>query len=118
MSDLKSQIFSLLKKCPTSASSWDNGSLVLYRTGDGQEYHIETYKRKDYHPKDHPDFSATITIENERFDCETIPLTEKEFMDFKWKTEEWEKILHEKAFEAFKEFAESDPTSMDDLLND
>ena len=118
MSDLKSCIFSLIKKCPDIASTWDDGSYLGYKGPNEVEYCIQTNKKRDFHPEDYPDFVAEINIEKETAIFETVPLTEKEFMEIKWKTQEWEKVLREKALDAFKEFAESDPTSMDDLLND
>lgn len=118
MSDLKSQLFSLIKKCPNNASTWDDGSYLSYKASDEVEYSIQTLKKKPGYPEDYPDFTASINIEKDTFVSETIALTEKEFMDIKWKTEEWESVLHAKALEAFKEFAESNQTSMDDLLND
>ena len=48
-----------------------------------------------------------------------IELTEKEYMELKWKMEAWRDELQNSNFETFKEFVNEIPESgMDDLLND
>ena len=114
MSDFKNQIFTLLKKCPDSAT---NGREVQYHN-DQMYYSLVLNKKQGTQP-DVPDFSASLTIYTEfgRY-FKSIELTEKEFMDLKWAIDDWRKVLEEKAFEGFREFAESEPNSMDELLND
>ena len=48
----------------------------------------------------------------------TIELTEKEYMDLKWSIEAWKEQMEEQDLEEFKDFAESEPGTMDDLLHD
>lgn len=48
-----------------------------------------------------------------------IELTEKEYMELKWKIEAWRDELQNSNFETFKEFVNEIPErGMDDLLND
>ena len=113
MSDLKNQIFTLLKKCPDSAT----GSEANYH-GDRNYYSIVLHKKYGTQ-EDIPDFSASLTIFTEfGRHYKSVELTEREFMDLKWTMEEWNKVLEDKAFEEFKDFAENEPNSMDDLLKD
>ena len=113
MSDLKNQIFALLKKCPNYT-----GTHQIHYYTDSTVY-IITLTTKFETQKDVPDYSAIITISKEsgQYD-KTVKLTEKEYMDIKWTIEEWTNYLKEKAFEDFAKFAESEPNTMDDLLND
>ena len=124
MSDLKSQIFKLIKKHPNTVNSWNDNAYIIYHT-DTADYQINLYKKQDYHPSDYPLYSICLNISIQNSDIfgndysETIPVTEKEFMELKWKFEEWQDILREEAFNKFKEFVEPDePSVMDDLLND
>ena len=113
MSDLKNQIFTLLKKCPSAASDRQ----IHYYT-DSAAYTISLVSNFGAQ-EGVPDCYAIITIstENDQYQ-KNVELTEKEYMDLKWTIEEWDKELKEKAFEDFAKFAESEPNSMDDLLND
>lgn len=113
MSDLKNQIFALLKKCPDST-----GTHQIHYYTDSTVYVI-TLTTKFGTQEDVPDYSAIVTISKESGQYhKTVELTEKEYMDIKWTIEEWAKDLEEKAFEDFAKFAEREPNSMDDLLND
>ena len=113
MSDLKNQIFTLLKKCPDATRTHQ----IHYYT-DSTVYVI-TLVSKFGIQENVSDYSAIITISTESGQYQkTVELTEKEYMDLKWTIEEWDKELKEKAFEDFAKFAERDPNSMDDLLND
>ena len=114
MSDFKNQIFTLLKKCPDSAT---NGHEIQYHN-DKIYYSLILNKKQGTQP-DILDFSVSLTIFTEfgRY-FKSIELTEKEFMDLKWAIDDWHNVLEAKAFEEFKDFAESKPNSMDDLLND
>lgn len=113
MSDLKNQIFTLLKKCPNAA-----GDLRIHYYTDSVAYTVSLISNSVMQ-KGVSDCYAIITIstENDQYQ-KNIELTEKEYMDLKWTIEEWDKELKEKAFEDFAKFAESEPNSMDDLLND
>lgn len=114
MSDLKNQILALLKKCPDSAVE---GCEIQYHNNTC--YYSIVLNKKHGILEDVPDFSVSLTIYTEfgRY-FKSIELTEKEFMDLKWTIEEWNKVLEDKAFEEFKDFAENEPNSMDDLLKD
>lgn len=111
MSDLKNQIFALLKKCPKRASTNEHVIEIAYYPEENSTYILTLKSEEEYKIKvsiyDYPNVFS-----------KTIPLTEKEYMDIKWTIEEWQKVLEEKAFEDFAKFAESEPNSMDDLLND
>lgn len=113
MSDLKNQIFTLLKKCPNRANTTSDGGCVEYED---------------------PNLNCQITV-GKKFDAvgyfvevwidapyanhfESIDLTEKEFMELKWTMEEYETVLKLKLLDAFKDLCESEPSSMDDLLKD
>ena len=114
MSDLKNQIFTLLKKRPDSAGGSSRVIAVAYDLNKPVSYSISLFKDVKEKP-----YSVSIRI-SEEFNTynKDIELTEKEYMDIKWTIEEWIKDLEEKAFEDFAKFAESEPNSMDDLLND
>ena len=112
MSDLKNQIFALLEKCPDHITTviddfieatYYNGEFITYRV------HVSF--------KPNPTVILFIYFNSSAYRKE-ISVTEKEFMDIKWKIEAWEKEVEAKALETFKEFAEKEPNSMDDLLND
>ena len=111
MSDLKNQIFTLLKKCPERTNVSEHVTEIAYYPEDDTTYMLTLKSEDGYKIKvsiyDYPNVFS-----------ETIPLTEKEYMDIKWTIEEWDKELKEKAFADFAKFAESEPNSMDDLLND
>ena len=115
MSDLKSQIFALLKKRPLHAISYKyGGSLVYYpdkKTCDAS-YHIgiDTLN-EEYHLR-FTIYDGPNVIEK------NLELTEKEFMDMKWKIQDWENLIQTEALEKFKDFVESEPRSMDELLED
>lgn len=113
MSDLKNQIFALLKKCPDFT-----GTHQIHYYTDSTAY-IIVLASKSETQEDVPNYSAIITINKESGQYhKTVELTEKEYMDIKWTIEEWANYLKEKAFEDFAKFAESEPNTMDDLLND
>ena len=113
MNDLKNQIFALLKKCPNAARDRQ----IHYYT-DSVAYTISLISNFGTQ-ENVPDCYAIITIstENDQYQ-KNVELTEKEYMDLKWTIEEWDKELKEKAFDDFVKFAESEPNSMDDLLDD
>lgn len=111
MSDLKNQIFALLKKCPTHAYTYSETGHVGY-SSDNSSFDLELAKNEGC-------LGVYLTIHS-GFNCfsKFISLDEKEYMTIKWKIENWESELEAKAFEEFKDFVEAEPSSMDDLLND
>ena len=110
MSDLKNQVFALLKKCPERANIGKHFAEIAYCTEDNGTYVLTLKSEEEY--------EIQVAIYTCNVFSKTISLTEKEYMDIKWTIEEWRKVLEEKAFEDFAKFAESEPNSMDDLLND
>lgn len=111
MGNLKNQIFTLLKKCP----SFTRTNQIHYYT-DSIVYAVALYPK---FKQEGLDYCAIITISSENGQYQkTVELTEKEYMDIKWTIEEWHEVLEVKAFDDFAKFAESEPNSMDDLLND
>ena len=111
MSDLKNQIFALLKKCPERANISEYVTEIAYYPEDNSTYILTLKSEVGY--------KIQVSIYNyDNVFSKTVPLTEKEYMDIKWSVEEWREVLEEKAFEDFAKFAESEPNSMDDLLND
>jgi hypothetical protein len=97
----------------------DNCSAYANYRNDSKEYSVNLINKQSYHPEDTPEFFIELYIDdgNQNFYRE-IPLTEKEYMELKWIIEEWCTVLELRAFDAFKEFCELEPGSMDDLLND
>lgn len=111
MSDLKNQIFTLLKRCPGRANISGYVTEIAYYPEDNSIY-ILTLKSEE-------GYQIQVSIYNyANVFSKTVSLTEKEYMDIKWAIEEWREVLEEKAFDDFAKFAESEPNSMDDLLND
>ena len=113
MNNLKNQIFALLKKCPNGVDR----HRISYHKDDN--YYDLTLNKKYETQEDTPNFSASLIIyKNTNKYFKSVELTEKEYMDIKWSIEEWNKVLEDKAFEEFRDFVESTPNSMDDLLKD
>lgn len=112
MSDFKNQIFALLEKCPDYTTTIiDDFIEATYYNGEFITYRV--------HVSFKPYRTVTLFIYFNSSVCrKEISVTEKEFMDIKWKIEAWTKELEAKALDTFKEFAEKEPSSMDDLLND
>lgn len=111
MSDLKNQIFTLLKKSPDYVFIVENLIEATYYNTDFITYKIQLI------PGEKDILSLYIYSSSNTFN-KRVELTEKEFMDIKWKIEDWKKELEIKALEDFAKFSESEPNSMDDLLND
>lgn len=111
MSDLKNQVFALLEKCPDYTTTLDDFIEATYYNSEFITYRVHVSFRSN----------STITLFiyfNSSVFRKEISVTEKEFMDIKWKIEAWTKEIEAKALDTFKEFAEKEPNSMDDLLND
>lgn len=111
MDDLKNLIFALLEKCPQYAVAYDNGGTVSYFPRDDHFYNLNLVSNDEYLLK------LTMFCGPSVF-SEEISLTEREFMELKWKFEDWQKELKAKALDEFRELAKSEPKSMDDLLKD
>lgn len=125
MSDLKSQIFTLLKKCPKSTELWKNSCRITYKNGESiYVVHLsrpqdEEIPFADFEPQEHYEFQMDIYLNSGgKHFCQKIELTEKEYMEIKWAIEEWTTVLKTAILDEFKEFVETEPSSMDDLLND
>lgn len=112
MCDLKNQIFALLKKCPNRAD-FNN---VTYYKDDATTYNIVLYQFKQGNV---PNYIVDLNIYS-RYGThiEQASITEKEYMELKWQIEDWTEVIKNKILGEFKEFTESEPNSMDDLLND
>ena len=127
MSDLKNQIFTLLKKCPKCVELWGDGCRITYKNGDSNyTFHLSRPPKEDDEipfPDDtsrvHYEFQMDVYLNsaNKHF-YDKIELTEKEYMEIKWTVEEWHDIFTTAVLDEFKEFVETEPSSMDDLLND
>jgi len=121
MSDLKTQIFSVIKKRPHSICTSFDAYEVAY-VNDNSEYIIYPTKCNNG-----TSFVCTLRV-SKRCNNDTLPfadetirkveLTEKEYMDLKWAIEAWKEQIEEQDLEEFKDFAESEPGTMDDLLHD
>lgn len=112
MSDLKNQIFALLEKCPDYTTTIiDDFIEATYYNGEFITYRVHV----SFKPT--PMVTLSIYFNSSVFKKE-VSVTEKEFMDIKWKIEAWTREIEAKALDTFKEFAEKEPNSMDDLLND
>lgn len=119
MSDLKSQVTALLKKCPNHACSFPDGAHASYFSSNNVTYDIELFKTGDNDEHDCLVFNCTLSIIAPAANLtKNIELTEKEFMDLKWKIEDWASQIESKLLEDFAEFAEAEQTSMDQLLDD
>lgn len=111
MDDLKNLIFTLLEKCPQYAFAYENGGTVTYYPRENATFNLDLTSNDEY--------LLRITIyTGPNVFSEEIPLTEREFMELKWKFEDWQKELKAKAFDEFRELAKFEPKSMDDLLKD
>lgn len=111
MDDLKNLIFTLLEKCPQYAVTHDDGGTVMYSPRENATFNLNLTSYDEY--------LLRITIyAGPNVFSEEVPLTEREFMELKWKFEDWQKELKAKALDEFRELAKSEPKSMDDLLKD
>jgi hypothetical protein len=108
MSDLKNQIFSLIKKIPNRVSE---NLTTIYVT---EKLRIILWIKDDYNVE----ISISDKKGSEQVVYKYLELSEKEYMELKWKLEDWKKYLDNQLLDAFEEFADTDPESMDDLLND
>lgn len=56
-----------------------------------------------------------LDLDGHDFNCK---ITEREYMEFKWKIEEWKNELHADAFSEFSDFVKQQEDPMNTLLND
>ena len=127
MSDLKNQIFTLLKKCPKCVELWGDGCRITYKNGESSYViHLSRPPKEDDEipfldttPQEHYEFQMDIWLNSAGKHFATkVELTEKEYMEMKWTIEEWNNTFTTSILDEFKEFVETEPSSMDDLLND
>lgn len=119
MSDLKTQIFSVIKKRPCSIATRFGGYQLGY-INDNVAY-VVGIDRHDGQFVCTLDVNKDLDKEPLMFKDSTfrkVELTEKEYMDLKWSIEAWREQIEEQDLEEFKDFAESEPGTMDDLLHD
>ena len=63
--------------------------------------------------------SVMLSVRNgQQFCHKEVDLTEKEYMQLKWKIQDWNSILKEELMAVFKEFVNTPNGTMEDLLND
>lgn len=111
MEELKTLIKKLLSKAPMYTAFVDNYCYTVEYIHEDTKYYINLYKES---------YTAKLKIEKKDINarCFTVKLTEKEYMEFKWTIEEWDKYLYTKYFNEFKDFVEIETAkSMDALLN-
>ena len=115
MSDLKNQVFALLKKRPTMACVTNQIVQATYHPNESTRYDISLFKDSFNKP-----YMMNVLInENLGTFAKNVEITEKEFMELKWIVDDWAATIKSEVFERFKDFAEpAEPTAMDDLLND
>lgn len=111
--ELLNLIKKLLKKRPSSFGGFvfDETSL-LYENGEST-YIIDFNAVNGY--------VITLSIDNAiTHYCNhySIDVDEKDYMEIKWTMQNWRSVFEESEFNTFKEFAETDDTQMEDLLND
>lgn len=113
MSDLKNQVFRLFEKRPIEAQIAETGGSLRYCVTDSLYYSINVIA------SDNSKFAIGVEIWTDYAHYERyVEISEKEFMNLKWKIEDWQSILEQEAFDKFEEFANIEPGTMDDLLND
>lgn len=111
MEELKNLVSRLLEIRPNVAGKG---------LSDGNVTYIDSEYRYDISVNNFNEHRLNLIIRaHEDFEYFSCKLTEKEFMDIKWKIEAWEDKIRSDAFDAFKSFVNNHPqNSMDELLND
>lgn len=104
MEEIKNLIFKLLKKKPNWISTIDEKEINVYYNDD-ISLGIYNYNGFEYQ----------LRINNFYF---TDELSEREFMEMKWKLSDWKDVLEKEAINKLSEFVDSPNGTMDDLLND
>ena len=116
MTDLLTLIKKLLNHVPNRIDVnpfIDGGIEYLY---ENLSYRISYWKSKD-------EYTISFYISEKNSYChlneKMINVSEKDYMEIKWKCEEWGKYLEEQRLNQFEEFVNGfENNSMDELLND
>ena len=103
MEEIKNLIFKLLKKKPDWISTIDEKEIDV-------NYNDISLSIYNYNG-----FEYQLRINNF---CFTDELSEREFMEMKWKLSDWRDVLEKEAISKLSEFVDSPNGTMDDLLND
>lgn len=116
MTDLLTLIKKLLNHVPNRMDVnpfIDGGAEYFY---ENLSYRIDYWKSQDEYI-----LCLNITERHPYFHLseKTIKVSEKDYMEIKWKCEEWSKYLEEQQLNQFEEFVNGfENNSMDELLND
>lgn len=118
MTDLLTLIKKLLNQVPNRADKDVNPFI-----DGGVEYFYENLNYSIDYWKGQNGYTISLHIsERNPFYCLnhiTIEVSEKDYMEIKWKCEEWSKYLKEQQLNQFEEFVNGfENNSMDELLND
>ena len=119
MDELKTLIKKLLNQVPNRIEPiFDDVDSIIYEY-NGKEYTISLFRDFDG-PNSYRIALYTDVISTYRqLKTFYIDISEKEYMEIKWKIEEWNDYLTNQQMDQFKEFVESfSNNSMDELLND
>ena len=116
MEDLKNLVKKLLDRKPVEADVKGYfGPSVTYKD-ENNVYKI------DMCVNDQGQYSLSLFIGKDDLDISghdySCNITEKEYMEFKWKMEGWEEELHNDAFNEFADFVKQQEDPMNTLLND
>lgn len=116
MDDLKKFVKKLIfsSKVPTYVASDSNseGAVISYVKND-MRFSVNIIKKMESYEC----FLYIFGSENQTL-IKEVELSEKEYMELKWQIENWLDLINDSLYNQFKEFAESEDSSMDDLLND
>lgn len=103
MEEIKNLIFKLLKKKPDWISTiYENEIEANYNDINLAIYNYDCFKYQ---------------LRINKF-CFAGDLSEREFMEMKWKLSDWRDVLEKEAISKLAEFVDSPNNTMDDLLND
>ena len=127
MKDLKTLVQKLLTQKPDLCGlhAYDSGAFARYKNGKVL-YSIDLFHSGEMN-RLNLDISQNDPVFCDFDDGEPFAflghyecdLNEREFMEMKWKIDEWEKVLNKERFDAFAEYVESLPgDARDELLND
>lgn len=113
--EIISLVKKLLKRIPTNVPSGPFDSCSITYNNDDFTFYIDLYTNID------SKYMLSLHINNHnisQYNDYQFEIGEKDYMEIKWKIEEWSNYLKEQAFNKFKEFIEEDDTQIDDLLDD
>lgn len=117
MEDLKNLVKKLLDRKPVEAVAKSYfGPNVTYNDGN-KIYKIDLCQYEDGHKHSLNLFigETVLDISGHDYSCD---ITEKEYMELKWKMEGWEEELHADAFNEFADFVKQQEDPRNTLLND